>query len=458
MSEPMKSAEAIIAEAETALASGDNREAIALFRKAIGLDKTVAKWHAMLGKSLMRSEIWATARDSFNNAIRIDPEVSYYHHSLGLIYSELGDFDMAEKSLSKALQMSPELDASQAALGRLYEKKEDYEAALVSYDLAIKLASKVPHYYAERAEVLLSLGRNAEAAASYQSGLKLAPDRASWWFKLSQAFLSAKRSDEAVSAAEKALKLDPESTAMQDALDIARGRHPNFAKTLFARDGKKECQRLYIAGCGRSGTWLLENSMSGFDDCARDPRERHFGHFSQIESENSLHILKRNARSFEDVQWLPLSIGLLYIVRHPFDVLTSRHIDIEYYITPDRWLNEIRALQAVMDRPNMMVLRYEDLVAKPNDVQDKIEKRWELKATRSFAEFMENANPTEHVKKAMSGIRAMDSSRIKRYLKDPEHVAYCKKIAPSLEAELRWVQNQFGYEYPKEIIDLSRKP
>ena len=69
-------------------------------------------------------------------------------------------------------------------------------------------------------------------------------------------------------------------------------------------------------------------------------------------------------------------IGLLYVVRDPRDVLTSRHArhGQPRYVELDRWLNGIRAgdylLGALADYPDKLVLRYEDVIAEPVRTQN----------------------------------------------------------------------------------------
>lgn len=445
-----------IVAAKAALQAGDNGQAIGLFRKAIGQDKTVAEWHALLGKSLMRAEVWATARDSYLKAIECDPDSPFYYHALGVIYTELDAFKDARAAFEESLRLNPDLSRSYIGLARLFAKWESPEQALVCVDKAIEQAPQNSNHYAEKAYMLMAAGRNHDAATAYEMALDIAPKNPLWLRRMSTLMLSLERWDDAIAAAKEALTLEPNNIGNEDFLDVARGRHPDFSQSLKEKDGDgKAPLRFYIAGCARSGGWLLENALACFPNISRQPRERHFGYFSKIGSDANIHVIKRYARAREDLHLLPESIALLYVVRHPFDVLTSCHIDINYYVQPERWREEVASLRKIMDRPNSLIFKFEDFVTNPDSIKEKIEQMWDIKAGHSFKDFMSVAKPTDFVERSMNGIRAFDPDHIDRYLKDPKHVAYCRDIAPKLADDLQWMQERFGYEYPKEIIDFS---
>ncbi len=150
---------------------------------------------------------------------------------------------------------------------------------------------------------------------------------------------------------------------------------------------------VFIAGCARSGTSLLKQLMAVFDDTAVFPRERTAWHFLEMAgaAEATL-VVKRTADCHRSLHRLPAAVDLVYCVRHPYDCLTSTHPLTShlrpYHVTRDRWFAEYAALhrlQAGQPRRRITFVRYEDLVARPDDVQAIIAADLGLTAACSFS-------------------------------------------------------------------------
>lgn len=134
---------------------------------------------------------------------------------------------------------------------------------------------------------------------------------------------------------------------------------------------------IFIAGCARSGTSLLKRLMECFDDTAVFPHERSCWHFLDMaqQGESTL-VVKRTADCHRDLHRLPACIDLVYCVRHPYDCLTSSHPETKgerlFHVTRQRWLDEDEAwlrLSRCQPSRRTAVVRYEDLVRRPDDVQ-----------------------------------------------------------------------------------------
>ena len=131
-------------------------------------------------------------------------------------------------------------------------------------------------------------------------------------------------------------------------------------------DGDRPIKKLYIMGCGRSGTWLLTAVMSTFKGVCVVSKEVPIDFFGQLSTTGDALILKRNSDAYQSIEEISERIGLVYIVRHPFDVLTSNNPQTkrDYHVEPHRWLGEMLALKFLIDaqRKNVQIVRYEDLV------------------------------------------------------------------------------------------------
>ena len=148
---------------------------------------------------------------------------------------------------------------------------------------------------------------------------------------------------------------------------------------LLARiDGGRRVNRIFVMGCGRSGTWLLYSLLTRVMDSYALFEEVDVARFAHIKSDKLNHLLKRDYKSYWTAHLIPRSVGIVWIVRHPFDVLTSHHpfknSHRGFHVKPHRWNGEMDALKAFIGeaRPNGIVLRYEDLVSDPDGTLQRI--------------------------------------------------------------------------------------
>lgn len=209
-------------------------------------------------------------------------------------------------------------------------------------------------------------------------------------------------------------------------------------------------------GCGRSGTWLITALMSTFKDVCLLAKELPVEYFGIVSTNSPTLIIKRNFRSHETVENIPEDIGILYILRHPFDVLTSVNpaeasVGSKYYISPNRWLSEMLALRYLIEtgRSNTVVVTYEDLVTNPVGIQTRLSEYFNLERERSPDDIQEfDAPPAARL--AMHGLRKIDQQSLYRYKGQQETIDYLRKIRPRLGHLLEWVSEVYGYD-----IDLE---
>jgi hypothetical protein len=108
-----------------------------------------------------------------------------------------------------------------------------------------------------------------------------------------------------------------------------------------------------------------------------------------------------------------------------------------------RWLIESQ-------RPRTKIIRYEDLVRRPNEVQSGIAEAFKLKIERPAGEYCEVFKPTPQDELSMHGLRPPDAESIDRWKKDRDAKNYLSSIRLRLGDCLPWMAATFGYE-----IDLN---
>jgi hypothetical protein len=226
-----------------------------------------------------------------------------------------------------------------------------------------------------------------------------------------------------------------------------------LAARLEAHNKTRFLKRIYVMGCGRSGTWLLTGIMATFKDASVLYKEIPVEYFGLLSSDHSAVVLKRTAKAYETIEAIPPQIIILFIVRHPFDVLTSHHAIFslisgrQYHVTPGRWLGETLALRWLIDsqRPCTKIVRYEDLVTDPNRIQAEIGSFLEMEIETPADEYHKVFKPPPEIMRTMQGLRPPDVSSIGRWKSDPEAIAYLKSIQLRLSACLPWIEKTFGY-------------
>jgi hypothetical protein len=172
---------------------------------------------------------------------------------------------------------------------------------------------------------------------------------------------------------------------------------PDFAELLARQDGIRPVKRVFVMGCGRSGTWLLYALLSMAKDAYALFEEVDVGRFARIMSREPNQILKRDQKSYLAAARIPASIAVVWIVRHPFDVVTSRHPEkawkTPFHINAKRWNGEMDALRQFLeaDRPNGHVVRYEELVSRPEPTMSHIARAVGLELSASIGEFADRA-------------------------------------------------------------------
>ena len=149
---------------------------------------------------------------------------------------------------------------------------------------------------------------------------------------------------------------------------------------------------IFIGGCGRSGTTLLLSILSAhphvfafpdelsavvkWNPSPDDPSRQIPARLDRLYRDLLLRKVPaarqrwcektpRNVRYIDKILSYWPQAHFLHIVRDPRDVLTSRHPSKpgQYWVTPERWVKDVRAGLAHQDNPRVFTLRYEELVS-----------------------------------------------------------------------------------------------
>jgi len=220
---------------------------------------------------------------------------------------------------------------------------------------------------------------------------------------------------------------------------------------------------ILIGGCRRSGTTLLLSLLSAHPDIYAVPHETTafspgcYGDDIDLSAAFNIDFLYDHLRR-EDVpleeyrRWCeksPMNVRFaeralqyfgdearfLHIVRDGRDVVTSRHPNApnQYFVPPERWIEDVSHGHRVESHPRVMTIRYEDLVADHVSVMEEVctfvGESFEEKAFRAYpdtSQFQESS--------AWFGTaREVNASSVGRWKKD-EHRAAVEDLVSRSEA------------------------
>lgn len=138
--------------------------------------------------------------------------------------------------------------------------------------------------------------------------------------------------------------------------------------------------RLLITGCARSGTTLMTHLMRYFYNCqvVIDKEDHPYNYHHYNDTDNVL-VIKKPAVTLNDMDYFdvlsPAIIRgwkIIWMIRDGRDVIVSKNHLGQYHCSADRWVatNE-DALNFIL-KPNVLIVRYEDLVTDPKSQMEAI--------------------------------------------------------------------------------------
>lgn len=216
-------------------------------------------------------------------------------------------------------------------------------------------------------------------------------------------------------------------------------------------------KRVHIVGSGpRTGTTLLTEVMKvcfSFDKtCEHEASiyksNRSFGKYNTLLTKQPSELLT--------VKW-PLyfdpNLYVICLIRDPRDMVCSFHGEIpdEYWCSL-RYLKLFNSIyQKLKHHPRVLFIKYEELVANPDSVQQIILDKFPfLQYIHPFSEYHEWASPSESSVKAMKKARPIDSSTIGNWKKHLPRVKQQIHIHGDISDDLI----ELGYETDKQWLDI----
>ena len=174
--------------------------------------------------------------------------------------------------------------------------------------------------------------------------------------------------------------------------------------------------RILICGCARSGNTLMFSLIdTGFENIVKVKGGPWGEQVPKEAVEGKVVVGKFPRKASRLYKLMADDLGIIYMMRDPIDVLVSKHFERPrtYWTSVERWIRTATVALEYKDHPNVLLLKYEDLITKPNKAQKAMAEKFNLEAARKFEDCYESFDTKDKYNaKTMNGIRPLDKSRI----------------------------------------------
>lgn len=223
---------------------------------------------------------------------------------------------------------------------------------------------------------------------------------------------------------------------------------------------------IFIVGCGRSGTTLLLSILGAHPHIFAIPDETTaFAHWNSKNQPKRLDRLYReflfnkipasanrwcektpnHVRHIDRIMHLfNGEVQFIHLIRDGRDVMLSRHPDSpkDYWITPERWVQDVKEGLQFRDHPNVLTVFYENLVQHyPATIESICDFIGET-CTEEMYHWLENTNVVEN-RAWEKGVENLHTQSVGKWRK-PENRKKVKSIMENPEIER--LLTDLGYE------------
>lgn len=180
-----------------------------------------------------------------------------------------------------------------------------------------------------------------------------------------------------------------------------------------------ELKRLHVVGCHRSGTTLMAELVGNcFDIDGRVDHEQSL--WEPVPLPSGVFLTKKppDTVRIKRAFLLDPDLYVIAMVRDPRGVITSRHDSRPgvFFSSFWRWERYMNAITDLERHRRYLTVRYEDLVADPDAVQQRIADAFPfLRATGRFSRFPDGADVHERARVSLNGVRSVDPGSLTRW-------------------------------------------
>jgi len=162
------------------------RQALGLFEKAIGLDRSFARAHAGVAECYVMlvndgyeafEQAIPKADLVVKKALELDPELAEAHATLASVDFQVDDIIGSEKEAMRAVELNPSLPESHRLLANIAFLKGDVDRGIEAAEACHRLDPMSPSYIGLLGSYYFYTGRESDALRFWEKTLQLAPAR-----------------------------------------------------------------------------------------------------------------------------------------------------------------------------------------------------------------------------------------------------------------------------------------
>jgi len=256
--------------------NGRLSEAIACYRRAIGLKPDLAEAHSNLGNALQEQGRADEAVPCLLTALRLKPDYAHAHNNLGNAYKDQGHLEKAAACYRTAIGLAPDYAHAHNNLGNTLWEQGHLDEAGACFRTAVRLMPDYAHARSNLGSALEEQGLLEEAASSLRAAIEIAPGYAHAHNNLANVLRRHRRLHEAVACYAKALEIQPDHAEAHFSLGTALLAQGHLAagwaeyewrwKTLQMAPLRRDVAQPQWRGEAAAGQTLLMHAEQGFGD------------------------------------------------------------------------------------------------------------------------------------------------------------------------------------------------
>lgn len=217
-------------------------------------------------------------------------------------------------------------------------------------------------------------------------------------------------------------------------------------------------RRIVICGPPRTGTTLLNECMKSFDNISIIDYESPALRYPYLSLGKDFILTKypMDILDIDNILTVYKNAWIIFMIRDPRDVIISKHYKEpdRYWVDFKEWNDSITIYERMSEYDNKILIRYEDLINAPNEVQNNIREKLGLEKNYNFTDFFTHTTESHKDVKALSGVRPIDPNNTKKWTKD-EHFDRIKQQLLNYP-ELSDILVKYGYEKSNDWESLFK--
>lgn len=232
---------------------------------------------------------------------------------------------------------------------------------------------------------------------------------------------------------------------------------------------------IYIQGCARSGNTLIRelcgSAFLGMElvKLTKDTAECSLAHLVELLRQPAAQNGKPAGLPHQTAPCVPVRVAsrnyenslamdrellranpevkVLWMLRDPRDILTSIHANQpdKYYVPPARLIKSLQLYLQFKGEPQVLTVRYEELVGNADAMQTQISQVFGLTESRKFMEAYKFFPCFHENVRAMHSIRPIDTNSVQKWRSNPAHQKHLEEIFAG-HPEILSLSRECGYD------------